>query len=286
MELHGSVRDALAVAVETLKACGVPLTSLDGKIPELSHTFFTGWMKLAAKKAPMDWVASDPYAVPRADSEAIMAAANAWKHDPRLRDDPSGGKLLSRHRKAATKLSEHYLLTPLLRLPYWKTAGLDKETPMFTAANTNNAVPFLPTHDGKDPQGNHIQVLDPTFNPFCVLANSWKTPSVTIPFTIEAPHPIRNSTCTMPYALLLTAMPKYHHPEEENTSESLMKLLRVAHKLALHLRDRPPGTSRSFGSCRLSGRTNHRGQRGLSISKPTDMVLLPWLSSAAVMRSY
>ena len=53
-------------------------------------------------------------------------------------------KMKQQHRRNALKYTEQYLLTPLLRLPYWKTAGPNKkksntceEEPTYTCENTN-----------------------------------------------------------------------------------------------------------------------------------------------------
>ncbi|CUE75801.1 Hypothetical protein, putative [Bodo saltans] len=66
----------------------------------------------------------------------------------------------------------------------WKTPGPDRKNPMFTAENTNPAVPFLPTCKGRGPKGDALEILDPTFNPYSILAEVWGTPSVTIPVDV------------------------------------------------------------------------------------------------------
>ncbi|CUE78670.1 Hypothetical protein, putative [Bodo saltans] len=149
------------------------------------------------------FVASDPYGIARADFESIFAAAEAWGADKRMQGSDVYEKRREVHRRAASELPVAYILTPLLRIPYWKTPGPNRKKPTYTGSNTNPAVSFLPTCKGKDAKGEPLEILDPTFNPYCILANVWGTPSVTIPLTIVAPHPVEaGRTSAMPHALL------------------------------------------------------------------------------------
>ncbi|CUG88032.1 Hypothetical protein, putative [Bodo saltans] len=186
------------------------------------------------------FVASDPHGVSRADFESILAAAEAWSADERMKDSNMYEKRRVAHRSAASELPVDYILSPLLRIPHWKTPGQDRTNPTYTASNTNPAVPFLPTCMGKDAKGEPLEILDPTFNPFCILADVWETPSVTIPLMFWAPHPVeKDSTCPTPYALLLTKVPEKEDTTSTETatakqlkeSKATMELLLIAHRL-------------------------------------------------------
>ncbi|CUG86843.1 Hypothetical protein, putative [Bodo saltans] len=200
----------------------------------MSEVIRTQTLRFARKR----FISSDPHGVPRADFEAILAAADAWSGDKRMEDSNVYEKRQEEHRRAASELPVDYILTPLLRIPYWKTPGPDRKNPIYTARNTNPAVPFLPTCMGKDAKGDPLEILDPTFNPYCILANVWKTPSVTIALTTWVPHPTEDGRkCAVPHALLLTKLPKPEdklNPTPVETPaelEATMELLFVAHKL-------------------------------------------------------
>ncbi|CUG87514.1 bacterial-type amidase, putative [Bodo saltans] len=322
--LHPSVDAAMRDAVVRLERNNVSMTPLNGSIREISHTFFSWWMKYGAKVAekkdfdkwrelwdklwataskgrfdvladfdeltdlmgwetiwpelvkevahevglPVDsigtllfemprgtaeavskmmsevmrkqslrfarkcFVSSDPYAIPCVDFESILATAEAWSGDKQMEDSDVYEKRREEHRRAASELPVDFILTPLLRIPYWKTPGSDRKEPTYTADNTNPAVSFLPTCVGKDAKGDVLEILDPTFNPYCILANVWETPSVTIPLMISLLRTPQRQAGSAPWHIRCFSQlttPKI------TTPKIMMDLLFVAHKLSTRL---------------------------------------------------
>lgn len=230
MPLHLSVKGAFDVAVATLHKSGVVphIANADNVVPEISDTFFAHDGMVGGRTKA--WDARNVVAA----TNCLSAAAPKTTAEERnvLQTSPLFSDRQVEH---AAKVSEalkttECLLTPLLRIPYWKSFEQ-------TLCKSTNRVAPTRAMLSPAPCGG---MYDPSCSPYLVLANHWGTPSVTIPFSVNAPHPIRDEWQTMPSALLLTMMPAAHAEHKKAGRCSLMELLFVAHKLSIALRDYHP----------------------------------------------
>ena len=121
--------------------------------------------------------------------ELILKAANTWMTaNPVIWQSAlnSASNLMEEESKREKiELANYdYILTPLLRVPYWISPHSLGYSGTKCITNLNH--PCLPYH--KTDLG---PVLDPTFNMYCILANMWQVPSITIPIAFDMDHPMK-----------------------------------------------------------------------------------------------
>ena len=179
------------------------LINCDNKIQDISVPFLSRWMSTNREGGQPS--AAVNYSLSPLDSKKlILDASTIWTNANR-----SDVVAAANNEVEACKIPDgiDILMTPLLAIPYWNSASCPS--------------PTLPLPQISTPLG---PVLDPRFNPYCILANAWKTPSISVPVNIKAPHPNRsNETCDLPFAILLTAT--------KATKGDLIQLLNLAHKI-------------------------------------------------------
>jgi hypothetical protein len=229
--LHADVRRFFADSMSTLKSMSSDSFQVhvaddaytsESALCDASFIFMTLWLRQCVQlsaDATHDGAGSAEDLVPHPDHVNDLFTEPASKWLATAPDDFDARVSRAREFKATNaqdsnkckKLADFdYLLTPLLRIPYFE----------------KGAHPTLTT--------THGRVFDPSSNPFTIIANLAATASITIPSSITTKCP-DGRVVHLPYALVLTSL-------RQLDSDGLIKFLATANYVAYALQGKqlPP----------------------------------------------